>query len=253
MYDRATENCSRRAQAGHKPPPRYLQHARRKNCYSWILVLLFSQTPPERFSGQLEAFSTGFFWFGNLNGRPFHPTYLIRSPAVSQSSSRLRHPHSPIDLLVMAAVSSKWGEWEMGSKEFWKRALRKFEIDPVTGCWLWTGKLDKDGYGYIAVRNYFEPVHKVAAQFALGFKWKLRDWSTHVYHHCDNPRCFNPLHLYVGNARTNGEDRLLATTHTLEQRRILRLAQGYLSCLVIPHDIAQIFEEVSGEQYAMAA
>jgi hypothetical protein len=76
--------------------------------------------------------------------------------------------------------------------------------------------------GYQHYNGIKELVHRITAQFRLGLRWKRNDRSTYVCHHCDQPGCFNPQHLYVGNARTNAEDRKLAETMTLEERQAYR-------------------------------
>jgi hypothetical protein len=35
----------------------------------------------------------------------------------------------------------------------------------------------------------------------------LMDPKYHICHHCDNPKCFNPEHLFVGTALDNNRDR----------------------------------------------
>lgn len=65
-------------------------------------------------------------------------------------------------------------------------------------CWEWTGAKNHCGYGVI--KKLF--VHRLAyALFVHDFSK-----SDFICHHCDNPRCYNPAHLYVGNSKTNGAD-----------------------------------------------
>lgn len=44
--------------------------------------------------------------------------------------------------------------------------------------------------------------HRLAARYAFG---ALAD-GVHVCHHCDNPRCCNPAHLFLGTAGDNNRD-----------------------------------------------
>ncbi len=72
------------------------------------------------------------------------------------------------------------------------------------GCWEWTGYRVFDGYGQILIsyRNY--KTHRLAMYFWRGFKLNSKQM---VLHHCDNPPCCNPDHLYLGSAKDNARDR----------------------------------------------
>jgi len=39
-------------------------------------------------------------------------------------------------------------------KDYQKRFEAKFIINPLNGCWEWTGCLDKYGYGHFSIKNY---------------------------------------------------------------------------------------------------
>jgi hypothetical protein len=72
-----------------------------------------------------------------------------------------------------------------------------------SGCWNWTRSRTPDGYGRISWRGHGERVHRVAAHLAFGFELA---GEGSVLHHCDNPACFNPGHLYVGSQKDNVRD-----------------------------------------------
>lgn len=70
-------------------------------------------------------------------------------------------------------------------------------------CWQWTGALDKDGYGRLWVDGRDIGAHRFAyenlvASIPVGLM---------VCHTCDNPRCCNPGHLFLGTALDNNHDR----------------------------------------------
>lgn len=74
---------------------------------------------------------------------------------------------------------------------------------PATGCWLWTGELNQDGYGVFKVhigegkrKNY------KAYRVALG----IFERGVYVLHRCDVRACVNPAHLYVGSHKQNMAD-----------------------------------------------
>jgi len=71
------------------------------------------------------------------------------------------------------------------------------------GCWEWTRSLDSWGYGHIGWRRKMFKVHRLAAYFWLGIPL---DTPLKILHHCDNPKCFNPCHLFVGTDADNSRD-----------------------------------------------
>jgi len=66
-------------------------------------------------------------------------------------------------------------------------------------CWAWTGALTP--YGSFTA-------HKQVR--AHRFSWELHCCSIpagiHVLHHCDNPKCVNPSHLFLGTHTDNMQD-----------------------------------------------
>lgn len=68
-----------------------------------------------------------------------------------------------------------------------------------TGCWLWTGRLTRKGYGQISVGNGMKQVHRVAYQEFVG---PIPDGLT-LDHLCRVRHCFNTDHLEPVTLREN--------------------------------------------------
>ena len=77
-----------------------------------------------------------------------------------------------------------------------------FEVQE-SGCWFWLGTLDKYGYGQIKVGKKTFKAHRYSYEIHYG----SFDKTLHVCHHCDQPSCVNPKHLFLGTAKDNAIDR----------------------------------------------
>lgn len=77
------------------------------------------------------------------------------------------------------------------------------------GCWEWQGSLNHKGYGKVKIRringNSNLYVHRV---LFCHFKKKSLDEikGLFVCHKCDNPKCCNPEHLFLGTHEDNMRD-----------------------------------------------
>lgn len=83
---------------------------------------------------------------------------------------------------------------------FWSKVNKGLDSE----CWEWTGNCAK-GYGKIGIGGKHGatlPTHRVSWEIHHG----LIPEGLWVLHKCDNPKCVNPNHLFLGTASDNAKD-----------------------------------------------
>ena len=104
-------------------------------------------------------------------------------------------------------------EYVRGTLE--QRLAAQTEIDPLSGCHIWQGRRDRNGYPLVGFHGQQHRVHRLA--------WTLRYGTIpkgmHLCHRCDEPRCINPDHHFVGTHEDNMADR--RHKHRARRERVL--------------------------------
>ena len=90
---------------------------------------------------------------------------------------------------------------------FWAKVDRSAGLE---GCWPWLAGRDHQGYGKFWIRTSIgaagQTVHASRIALGLALGRPVADDKS-ACHHCDNPPCCNPSHLYEGSVETNAHDR----------------------------------------------
>ena len=86
-----------------------------------------------------------------------------------------------------------------------ERFEAKVASDPTTGCWLWTARVNRHGYGVLSIGSKRDAskrmalAHRVAYELHVG---PIPEGLT-IDHLCRTPACVNPDHLEAVTQREN--------------------------------------------------
>jgi hypothetical protein len=138
-----------------------------------------------------------------------------------------------------------------------ERFWAKVKVGKPDECWEWQASTDGRGYGQLNGGNRSLRAHRVSYELHFG---SIPD-GLDVCHRCDNRRCVNPHHLFVGTRSDNVQDMLkkgrgnfvpqvgsknhLSKLHEDDIPEIRELAAGGLTCAAIASRFGVTAENIS--------
>lgn len=104
------------------------------------------------------------------------------------------------------------------SERFWEKVAKS------DGCWEWTACLFKNGYGKFLWNGKTTYAHKTAWILTHGPDLGPEDY---ILHRCDNRKCVNPDHLYMGDQSINVLDMITKGRAAWQKDPIAYKIRGY--------------------------
>ena len=82
-------------------------------------------------------------------------------------------------------------------------------VDKTLTCWLWNAGCFQNGYGQFRLGKKKVKAHRFAYMMCFG----EIPVGKIVCHRCDNKKCVNPTHLFLGTHKDNAQDREKKNRH----------------------------------------
>jgi hypothetical protein len=94
---------------------------------------------------------------------------------------------------------------EKDKARFWSKVAKKSDSE----CWEWQGAIAGSGYGRSWIQSTRKQIDTHRASWIIHFGLIPKDGTYHgscVCHRCDNRKCCNPHHLFLGSMKDNIRD-----------------------------------------------
>lgn len=91
-------------------------------------------------------------------------------------------------------------EWLIQQLQYKERSIE---------CWIWPFSCNTDGYGHLRLKGKLLRLTRLVLEIETGENLS----RNYALHSCDNPPCFNPLHLRWGSRSENVQDAIKRNRH----------------------------------------
>jgi len=134
------------------------------------------------------------------------------------------------------------------------RFFKKVSPEPMSGCWLWTGAITKDGHGYYNIGTKSISAHRFSA---IIHNLNTTDPKKPVLRHaCNVACCVNPNHLIPGTHAENCIDKVLFGNNgkqKLSVTDILSIRQKFATGISSKEELAIEYNITLGHVYNIIA